>query len=44
VWFAILGSCLICYEAFGLAYFGHFLPNTVTAKVSGILKSAHFYN
>lgn len=36
LWFAILSSCLICYEVFGLAYFGHFMPNTVAAKVSGI--------
>lgn len=35
-WICLLAGCLIIYEIFGLAYFGHLLPNTVQAKVGGM--------
>lgn len=35
-WFVILGVCIGVYEAAGFAYYGHWLPNTVRAKVGGV--------
>lgn len=34
-WFLKLAAGILCYELFGLWYYGHLLPNTVGAKVSG---------
>ena len=32
-WFIVLACSIGAYEAFGLAYYGHFLPNSATAKI-----------
>ncbi len=36
IWIGLLGGCLFMYEAFGFAYYGHLLPNTVRAKVDSM--------
>jgi len=40
-WVGLLCGCLVCYEVFGFAYYGHLLPNTVAAKVGGVSSSVY---
>lgn len=34
-WLALLLLPVVCYELWGLGYYGHWMPNTVAAKITG---------